>query len=348
VTRASVIIPCHNKSGTLALVVDSVLRQTVQDLEVLMLGDGVTDEARAAILELVAADERVRFLDFPKGPHHGEAYRHDAVLAASSDAIFYLCDDDLLLPEHVSDLLALLEDANVVQSLGSYIRPDGRFGSYAGDLADAELVAAVLDESIRFNFVSITGTAHSKSYYLETGAHWETTPDGIWPDHHEFRKLARHPGYRGATSHRVTALQLPTTNDGREDWTAEERVAELARWHAVVVAPDGQEQVDALHHQGLISDVARLRLLESRLTQDVDFALTQNAHQKRDFERHVEILQGDFENYLRELEVVHNEREQELARRQQRQRRLRRDLTAAQRELETLRARADRPWWRRG
>ena len=28
---------------------------------------------------------------------HGERYRHDAILAADSEAIFYLCDDDHLL-----------------------------------------------------------------------------------------------------------------------------------------------------------------------------------------------------------------------------------------------------------
>lgn len=258
-TRASVVIPCHNKAATLPLVVDSVLRQSVQDLEVLLLGDGVTDAARVAIEALVAADPRVRFLDFPKGPHHGEAYRHDAVMAATSDAVFYLCDDDLLLPEHVADLLALLERATVVQSLNGFIRPDGTVGSYAADLGDPASVEPILDESIRFNSVSITGTAHRRSFYLEVGEHWETTPSGMWPDHHQFRRLARHPSYVGATSHRMTALQLPTSSDGRETWSDEERLAELVRWHEVVTAPGGQDRVDALHLQGLVADLAAAR-----------------------------------------------------------------------------------------
>ncbi len=257
-TRASVIIPCHNKAATLPLVVDSVLRQSVQDLEVLLLGDGVTDAARAAIEALVAADPRVRFLDFPKGPHHGEAYRHDAVMAATSDAIFYLCDDDLLLPEHVADLLTLLERATVVQSLNGYLRHDGTVASFAADLGHPGSVDPILDESIRFNSVSITGTAHRRSFYLEVGEHWETTPSGMWPDHHQFRRMARHPAYVGATSHRMTALQLPTS-DGREDWSEGERLAELARWHEVVTAPDGQARVDDLHLRGLVADHALIR-----------------------------------------------------------------------------------------
>lgn len=257
--RASVIIPCHNKAGTLPLVVDSVLRQSVQDLEVLLLGDGVTAAARAAIEAQVERDPRVRFLDFPKGPNHGEAYRHDAVMAARSDAIFYLCDDDLLLPDHIADLLALLERATFVQSLNGFIRPDGSIGSYAADLGDPASVAPILDESIRFNSVSITGTAHRRSFYLDAGQRWETTPPDTWPDHHQFRRMARHPSYVGATSRRMTALQLPTSGDGREAWTDEERVAELARWHEVVTARDGQERIDALHHRGLVADLAATR-----------------------------------------------------------------------------------------
>ena len=105
----------------------------------------------------------MRFLDFPKGPHHGERYRHDAVLAARSDAVFYLCDDDLLLPDHVADLLALLEDHNFVQSRNGYVTVEGGVGLFATDLADPDAVALHLRDDLRHNAVSITGTAHSRA-----------------------------------------------------------------------------------------------------------------------------------------------------------------------------------------
>ena len=257
--RASVVIPCHDKPKTLPLTVDTVLRQSVHELEVLLLGDGVTDEVRAVADELVTRDARVRFLDFPKGPHHGEKYRHDAVMAARSDAVFYLCDDDLLLPEHVADLLTLLEHATLVQCLNGFIRPDGTFGTYAADLATVDSVAPVLDPGLRFNSVSVTGTAHSRTFYLAVGAHWETTPPGIAPDHHQWMRMMSHPDFVGATSRRMTALQLPTSLAGRDEWTQDERLEELARWHSVVVAPGGQEVVDEAVHVGAIADLARHR-----------------------------------------------------------------------------------------
>ena len=255
IPRASVLIPIHNKATTLPLTVDTVLRQSVSEVEVLLIGDGVTDDVRQVVGELTAADDRVRFLDFPKGPHHGERYRHDAILAARSDAIFYLCDDDLLLPDHVADLLDLLKDHTFVQSLNGLITARGSVRFYAADLGDPETVAFHLRDDVRFNSVSITGTAHSREFYEEVGDRWDTTPAGWWPDHHQFRKLMRHPSYRGATSSRMTALQFPTSSDGRDAWTAEQRLAELVPWHALVTAPGGQAEIDRRCHLGAIEQL---------------------------------------------------------------------------------------------
>ena len=255
-TRASVLIPAHDKPTTLPLTVDTVLRQSVTDLEVIVIGDGVTDAVRDAVSGLVDADERVRFLDFPKGPHHGERYRHDAVRAAHSDAIFYVCDDDLLLPDHVADLLALLEDHNLVQSFNGYCRPDGSIGFYPGDLSHPRTTERVLRS--RYNVVSITGTAHRRDFYDLVDDPWDTTPAGEWPDHHQWRKLIGHPEFRGATSERMTALQFPTSGDGRDTWSAEERERELRTWHGLVTGPDAQARIDEMVRRHALATLATL------------------------------------------------------------------------------------------
>ena len=115
---------------------------------------------------LVAADARVRFLDLPKGPHHGERYRHDAIEAARSDAIFYLCDDDLLLPDHVADLLELLEDHDLVQSLNGWVtRRRAGPASTPPTWPTPSRRDLHLRDDVRFNSVSITGTAHTRALY---------------------------------------------------------------------------------------------------------------------------------------------------------------------------------------
>lgn len=260
--RASILVPTHDKPSTLPLAVASALAQTVPDVEVIVIGDGVTDAVRAAVQPLLA-DPRVRFLDLPKGPHHGEVHRHTAVLGARSDAILYLCDDDLFLRDHVADLLALLEDHDLVQCWNGFVTAQGRVHLFPSDLSDPLEIAAHLAPSPIYNRVSVTGTGHTRSAYLALDDPWDTTPPGDHPDHHQFTKFMRRPGYRGATSPRMTALQLPTSEDGRDAWSDEERLAELVRWWELVQTPDAQGVVDEMCHvagrRALVEEGQRVR-----------------------------------------------------------------------------------------
>lgn len=246
--RASVLVPTHNRAKTLRLAVASALAQTVSEVEVIIIGDGVTDEVRTTARALAKKDARVVFLDRPKTRYHGEEYRHEAIVAARSNAIFYLCDDDLFLPQHVEDLLALLEKCNFAQSLNGHVSASGEIVFYAANLSDLSTIAMHLveDKPYFYNAVSLTGTAHARDFYLRINQPWETTPSGRWPDHYQWCKMFRSPQLRAATSARMTALQFPTTADGRETHSERERLAELRRWARTVSSPEGQTRIDEL------------------------------------------------------------------------------------------------------
>jgi hypothetical protein len=258
--RASILVPTHSHASTLALSVGSALAQTVTELEVLIIGDGVSPELRDVANALATADPRVRFVDHPKGENHGEAYRDLAIHDARSDAIFYLCDDDILMPDHVADLLDLLETRNFVQSKNGYFTEDGEAVPYVGDLADPAAVAQMLRDDVTINFVSITGTAHSRRFYLDVGAPWGPTPPGMYPDWFQWRKLLRNSAFRGATSERMTALQFPSSQGGRDEWSPERRLEELERWAAIAAATNGQAEIDRIVARG-----DRVRLTEQML-----------------------------------------------------------------------------------
>ena len=42
----------------------------------------------------------------------------------------------------------------------------------------------------------------------------------------------------------MTALQLPTTVDGRDEWSALDRYGELAHWASIVQSPGAQAIID--------------------------------------------------------------------------------------------------------
>ena len=67
----------------------SVQAQGIEDIEILIIGDGVDDSVRSAVERLQAADARIRFFDFPKGPRNGEIHRDGVLRQARGRIVCY-------------------------------------------------------------------------------------------------------------------------------------------------------------------------------------------------------------------------------------------------------------------
>lgn len=349
--RASVVIPTHNHDLTLPITVASVLAQTVTDLEVLIVGDGVTDDLRAMAANLAQSDERIRFFDLPKGEHHGEVHRDLAVRRARSNAIFYLCDDDLFLPRHLENLLPLLENHDLVQCRNGYLTQTGELVLYPTDLADPEAVAWHLQDPPN-NCVSITGTAHRRDTYLALDEGWTVTPPGYYPDHHMWRKFLRRDGTRAATHPEMTAIQLPTS-DGREELTQQERAAELESWAARLLADPGghtwlQAELDRVTTVQLDRTYRRwldAAVLANARTADVEHRECDLRKARHDLRKQQAYAQELHEKFQR-LRAAHQEQESSLRRSRRRAARLRQRLRdeRASAAAEVAALRASRSW----
>ena len=243
---ASILIPTWRGHHTLPDAIDSAVRQTVSDLEIVVVGDGVTPPTRAAIESAVERDARIRFLDLPKVPGRGERNRHEGVLACRSDLIVYLADDDLLLPWHVENLVEAARSATFVQSLNSYIDADDRLRLWPTDLADPQRRAWHLEHPPR-NRVSLTGTAHSRALYLELSPGWTPPPADSWADLTLWQQFFRLSDLRAATVREISAIQFPAPlHRGRESL---EHAGRYARWTALTRDPEARQLVARLQQQ---------------------------------------------------------------------------------------------------
>ena len=105
----SIIIPTYNRGQSIGRSIESVLSQTYQDFEVIVVDDGSTDNTR----ELVAGfnDERIRYVRHEENKGEAAA-RNTGIKAARCDYIAYQDSDDEWLPEKLARQIELLENAS--------------------------------------------------------------------------------------------------------------------------------------------------------------------------------------------------------------------------------------------
>ena len=100
----SVIIPVYNRAKVVARAIESVLAQTCQDFEIVVVDDGSEDDS-ASVVESFA-DPRILFVrQENKG---GGAARNTGIDAAAGRYIAPLDSDDVFLPHHLERMKALL------------------------------------------------------------------------------------------------------------------------------------------------------------------------------------------------------------------------------------------------
>ena len=109
----SVVIPSYNSRGGLARSVDSALKQTFQNIEIIVIDDNDPDtEARRnteAIMEAFQDNPKVRYLKHEKNKN-GAAARNTGIRAAKGKYIAFLDDDDEWSPEKLERQHAYIQN----------------------------------------------------------------------------------------------------------------------------------------------------------------------------------------------------------------------------------------------
>jgi glycosyltransferase involved in cell wall biosynthesis len=120
----TIAVPTHDRRETVVLAVRSALAQTCPPEQVIVLCDGCTDGTAEALRAL--GDPRVEALALPKAPGYGYEHRNRSLELARGEAILWLADDDLLLPDHLERMGELWDTGrfDLVQSHAVLVQPD--------------------------------------------------------------------------------------------------------------------------------------------------------------------------------------------------------------------------------
>jgi succinoglycan biosynthesis protein ExoW len=227
----TVLIPVHRGPHLLPFAIGSVLAQERQDFELIIICDGAPEATVRCAREAAQRDPRIRASVHPKGERNGEAYRHQALEGAQGRFVCQLADDDYWLPNHLSEMALLLEEADFGNIPQVIVMPDGiAYAELEGDLAVKVTRDLMVNTSYNFFGPSVAGYRLETYRRLPEG--WAPAPPDTYSDLHMWRKFLALPGLRCATRVAITNLVFPAPL--RKEWPPEKRAAELKRWSEFV------------------------------------------------------------------------------------------------------------------
>lgn len=117
----SIVIPTHNRAPYLPEAIESVLSQSYQPIEVIVVDDGSTDDTRA-VMERYASRCRC---EWRTNQGQSAAVNYGWQIARG-EILGYLGDDDCLRPAAIEKLVdALMSDDGAVMAYGDYALIDG-------------------------------------------------------------------------------------------------------------------------------------------------------------------------------------------------------------------------------
>ena len=176
--KSSVIVPVYNVKDFLEKCVDSVLRQTERDFELLLIDDGSTDGSGALCDELAGRDNRIRVIHQENKGLGGA--RNTGIEAASGDWLLFLDSDDWIEPETLEKALTAGEQQNADMVLFGFRSVDMQgkeLGIFLDALPKNEPLSPKTHKDLLLCYPCAWNKLYKKRLFLETGVRY---PLRVW------------------------------------------------------------------------------------------------------------------------------------------------------------------------
>ncbi|MBR3803058.1 MAG: glycosyltransferase family 2 protein [Clostridia bacterium] len=115
----SVVIPVYNATKYLARTLDSALRQTHKNLEIILIDDCSKDDSLKMMYDYAARDSRIKVLESEKNQGVA-AVRNRGIQEATGEYIALLDSDDVWVEDKIERQIKLLKENNAQIAYSSY------------------------------------------------------------------------------------------------------------------------------------------------------------------------------------------------------------------------------------
>lgn len=257
----TILLPVHRPPDLLPFAIRSVQAQARQDFELFIICDGAPPETAECARAFAAKDARIRAFEHPKGEGNGDVYRHQALAGARGQYVCHIGDDDLWLPDFLSEMASLLREVDFGNLSHLEILADGTFNMLPGDLA-VDIVRRRMTEGSH-NLFGLSFGGYRLSAYRELPVGWSPPPVGIASDLHMWRKFLAREELRFGT--RVAVCTLKFAAARRRDWSLDRRREEIADWALRMSQPGFPDAMRQMALLQLSQSAYNLRLYAANL-----------------------------------------------------------------------------------
>jgi len=168
--KVSVVIPTYNRAKLLKRAIRSVLNQTYQNFEIVVVNDGSTDNTEEVVKKFQKQDERIRYIWYKENKGEAAA-RNTGIKAARGKYIASQDNDDEWLPEKLKKQIKAFQNASpkVGVVYTGFWKLQGDKKIYIPSSAIAQKEGNIYNSLLKINFIGTPATLIRKECFERVG-----------------------------------------------------------------------------------------------------------------------------------------------------------------------------------
>ena len=185
-SRVSILVPIYNVEKFLPECLDSLVNQTLKDIEIICINDGSTDRSPQIIQEYAKKDKRIKVIN-KKNSGYGDSM-NQGLKKAKGEYIGIVESDDFIDPDAFEKLYKIAKkyDCDVVKSNFYEYYGDEKKDKATSNLFPAENIGRVLDPhdtpDIFYQPPCIWAAIYKRSFLKENKIDFLPTPGASYQD----------------------------------------------------------------------------------------------------------------------------------------------------------------------
>lgn len=156
--KVSVVVPCYNSSKTIIRCLDSILNQTYENIEILLIDDGSTDDTYKLVEKKYLNNAKLKYF---KNSNHGVSYsRNYGIEKSTGDYVVFVDSDDYVERDMIDVLVNNIGSGDLVISNKYCVKNNTVVSSYF----DNQKIVLTSGDIGKMYYMSILNPPYCKLY----------------------------------------------------------------------------------------------------------------------------------------------------------------------------------------